>query len=289
MKISVLVIIHNRAELFKETIRSILAQSYPIHEFIILDDGSTEDVRGVVESFKIPFVKYFYVKRVGRISTLRNMVLAKATGDVVTFIDSDDLLHKDKLKLQIEAMEKYGVPISFSDSQYFNSNGLIGQPLCAHLKEGPIDMFVEMIDNNQPLVENLFFKREIPGETIAWDEHLIAGDHDLLLRLTSRHPSVFVGQVLNLVRRHAGNHSGDLSVTQLTSYLEYNRSLDKLLAVGAITVRQYRRVRAYNYVMASRYYVRRNHSPIARKYLMKAISLYPKPEYIGALFRQFFS
>jgi glycosyltransferase involved in cell wall biosynthesis len=275
MRVSALTIIHNRADLFAETIRSVLEQSYPVHELIVIDDGSTEDVKAVTDSFNDPRIRYFYVKRIGVISKLRNLALSKSTGEVMAFIDSDDLWHRDKIKLHMEAMQMQQAELIFSDCQLFNTEGPVGPTVAKKLYGKEVNIFKTLTEHNQSLAfgSNLFFKKHIGGQPVQFDERLFVGEHDLIVRLSATYKCAFIPQVLNYIRRHNRNTSVEHSVLDLIGPLEYNRTIDKLKASQLITPRLYKKIKAANYSKAAGYHLYLEHYRKSRRYLCLALGL----------------
>ncbi len=275
MQISVLTIIHNRVDIFSETIRSVLEQSYPVYEFIIIDDGSTANVKCLVESFNDPRIKYFYYKRVGVISKLRNIAVSKANGDYIAFIDSDDLWHKDKIAKHIEFSKKSDAVISVSDCSLFNTKGLIGNSVGKEMHGRNNTLFEELIDYNMSFAfgTNLFYKKNIPGIDTTFDEYLVLGEHDLMLRLSATQKSVFIPIVLNYIRRHDCNISKESSIIDLVSPLEYNRTIDKLRRDGSLSTKKYMKVKASNYSKIGGYYMKKKMYAKSQIYLYQSLKL----------------
>jgi glycosyltransferase involved in cell wall biosynthesis len=112
-RISVVLPVYNRARYVGEAIDSVLGQSRPPEELIVVDDGSTDDSLAVIERFVCPGVRI--VRRPnGGIGAARNTGLAAVTGDLIAFIDSDDVWERDKLALQMRALhEGDGVQLVF--------------------------------------------------------------------------------------------------------------------------------------------------------------------------------
>lgn len=277
MRVSALTIIHNRADLFADTIRSVLEQSYPVHELIVIDDGSTEQVKAVTDAFPDERIKYYYYPHTGIISKLRNRAIEKSTGDVAAFIDSDDLWHQDKIKMHVEAMQQHNADMVLSDCQQFNSEGLIYPSACQGLREHETDVFRQLIDQNLSLAfgTNLFFKKIIQDRAVRFDESLFVGEHDLVLRLSASHKVVFIGTVLNYIRRHNRNTTVPGHITDLICPLEYNRTLDKLRRAERINAPTYNKVKAANYSKVGGYYLHRKRYWASRRYFCAALQLDP--------------
>lgn len=274
MKVSALTQIHNRVDLFAETIASVLAQSYPVHELIIIDDGSTENVKALVDSFNDSRLKYFYYKRVGVISKLRNIAISKASGDVLAFIDSDDIWHKEKIKCHVEDMIATGSVISFSDCQLFNTQGIIGPNVCASMRKTDLNIFTELTERNQTFAfgTNLFLKKNIDGREVRCDEKLFIGEHDLITMISAKHKATYIDQVLNYIRRHERNVSKENSVIDILSPLEYNYTIGKLVKENLIATALYKKIKSSNYSKVALTYMNRGRYRTALNYVSAALS-----------------
>ena len=96
MDISVIIPTYNRAFTIEHAIKSVLNQTYKPIEIIVVDDGSTDNTKRVVESINNPLIKYYY-KENGGAASARNYGAIKAEGDWLAFNDSDDVWIEDKL------------------------------------------------------------------------------------------------------------------------------------------------------------------------------------------------
>ena len=106
MKISVLINNYNYARFLPECINSVLGQSYANKEIIVVDDGSTDNSRAVIESFGDK-VKAIFKPNGGQASAL-NAGFFNSSGELVIFLDSDDYLEPDALSI-IASTWKYGL------------------------------------------------------------------------------------------------------------------------------------------------------------------------------------
>jgi glycosyltransferase involved in cell wall biosynthesis len=97
--VSCIVPVFNGECYLRETLESILGQTYAQLEAIVADDGSTDGTRAVVEAFG-DRVRYLHQPNAGHASA-RNLGLAAARGDAVAFLDADDLWHPEKLDRQM--------------------------------------------------------------------------------------------------------------------------------------------------------------------------------------------
>jgi len=104
-KVSVIVPTYNRGYIVRQAINSILAQTLTDIEVLVVDDGSTDDTKQVVELIKDARIKYFY-KENGGVSSARNFGLSKVRGEYVAFLDSDDIWPKEFLRATTETLDK---------------------------------------------------------------------------------------------------------------------------------------------------------------------------------------
>jgi glycosyltransferase involved in cell wall biosynthesis len=104
--VSVVLPVYNRAAYVGEAIESVLSQTCPPAELIVIDDGSTDESLEIVASFARPCLRVVRQANAG-IGAARNRGLALATGELIGFIDSDDLWERGKLERQVRAMADY--------------------------------------------------------------------------------------------------------------------------------------------------------------------------------------
>src|SRR6201998_4045686 len=111
-KISAVIPTHNRATLVIRAISSVLQQTYPVQEIIVVDDGSTDDTKELLCRFLSPLastaasIRYHYQEQQGA-AVARNTGIAAASGEWIAFLDSDDILLPQKLVWQVKALHRY--------------------------------------------------------------------------------------------------------------------------------------------------------------------------------------
>jgi len=103
--ITVIVPTYNRADLIGETLESVAAQTFTDWECIVVDDGSTDNTREVVERFIARDPRFRYVRQENSsAASARNHGVRLARGEFIAFLDSDDLFTPDRLEWQIAAL-----------------------------------------------------------------------------------------------------------------------------------------------------------------------------------------
>lgn len=105
----------NTADFIRESIDSVLAQTYTNWELLIVDDCSTDNTDEVVASYKDERIKYFKNEKNSGAALTRNKALREAQGEWIAFLDSDDLWTVDKLEKQIKFMNDRGYKLSFTE------------------------------------------------------------------------------------------------------------------------------------------------------------------------------
>jgi glycosyltransferase involved in cell wall biosynthesis len=112
--VSVILVVHNREGSVARAITSVLAQTYRHVELIVVDDGSTEGTRDVVERFgaRVTLITQSHAG----VYVARNRGLRHARGELVAFIDSDDAWLSDKLAAQVPLMRRPEVGLVFGDA-----------------------------------------------------------------------------------------------------------------------------------------------------------------------------
>ena len=103
--VSVVLCTYNDEKYISDTIRSVLSQSYDNFEFIIWNDGSTDNSEKIINSFNDSRIRYYYHKNTG-IGVASKLACEKASGKYIARIDGDDLCLPDRFKTQVDFLEK---------------------------------------------------------------------------------------------------------------------------------------------------------------------------------------
>jgi glycosyltransferase involved in cell wall biosynthesis len=122
--VSVVIPTYNRAHYLPEAIDSVLAQSYPNVEIIVVDDGSTDHTAQVMERYigKVTFQR----KQNGGVASARNLGLQFAHGEFVAFLDSDDICLPQRIAAQIACfIQVPDAVICSSDFSAFNEGNVL--------------------------------------------------------------------------------------------------------------------------------------------------------------------
>ena len=101
--VSVVIPCFNHGRFLPEAIESVLAQTYPWIEILVVDDGSTDNTREVAAQY--PHVRYVYQHNQG-LSAARNTGIRHSTGDFLVFLDADDLLYPGAIACNVGYMQE---------------------------------------------------------------------------------------------------------------------------------------------------------------------------------------
>ena len=109
LKVSILIPLYNSEKYIAETIESALNQTYTNIEIIVVDDGSSDNSLNIASKFESDIVRVFSKENKGA-SSARNSAFQHAKGDLIQYLDADDLLDPDKIKLQVQEYLRYNNP-----------------------------------------------------------------------------------------------------------------------------------------------------------------------------------
>lgn len=125
-KVSILVPTYNRSALLKQSINSILVQSYSNFEIVVVDNNSIDDTEQVIREFADPRIKYF--KNPINVGPIRNhnIALSLCRGEYIHMFSDDDLMLENNLSLKVDILDKVQhVGLVHSSINIIDSNGVI--------------------------------------------------------------------------------------------------------------------------------------------------------------------
>lgn len=207
--ISIVVPVYNTEKYIAETIESVIAQTYDNWELLLIDDGSTDSSRKIIESFveKDSRIKYHYKENGGQASA-RNLGVKKANGEYIAFLDSDDIWLPKKLEHQIEELIKYKpdflyglgyfyYPEKAKDEQLVEYDWITGE-------RSGLEFFHQIYLGCIVNTNTVLLKRDIFERIGYFDENeIIRGteDWDLWMRIALQIPKVYGSPKRNVYYR----------------------------------------------------------------------------------------
>lgn len=226
-EVSVIIPAYNRCAMLLEAIDSVLAQSTPAFELIVIDDGSTdgtsetEQLERLTETIRIERIEH------SGPAAARNRGVAIARAPLIAFLDSDDLWSPTKLERQLAFMrDNPGCAISQTNEIWIR-NGRRVNPGHRHRKRAG-DIFIDSLRTCLIAMSSVMMRTDLFRSSGGFDEHMTAAeDYDLWLRILIDHEAGLLDEPLVT---HRAGHPDQLSAT--TPALDRFRilALTKLLA-----------------------------------------------------------
>ncbi len=203
MLVSVIINVHNGEKYLSEAIKSALSQTYQEYEIIIWDNNSTDGTKKVVDSFTNKKIKYFRSKRFNSLGIARNKAILESKGDLIAFLDSDDLWMPDKLDLQVPIFNNPKIGIVISDSVFFKKDKDLRQ-LFKTYKPPTGKVFSELISNYFISLETAVIRKQALNSLDYWfdDRFNVIEEYDLFIRLCYLWELGYVDKVLGKWRVH---------------------------------------------------------------------------------------
>ncbi len=206
MTISVVIPSYNRVHHLERTIDSVLAQSRSANEIIIVDDGSTDNTRQLLES-KYPQIQTIYQANKG-VSAARNNGIKQAKSRWIALLDSDDSWQAEKLALQIEALKTSPEYLICHTNETWLRNGKFLNQGKKHEKRGG-QLFQHCLPLCTISPSSVIINKQIFDEIGLFDEGLPAcEDYDMWLRICCRYPVLYLEKPLT---NKYGGHEDQLS------------------------------------------------------------------------------
>ena len=212
--VSAVIPVHNGQAYVAEAIESVLAQSHPPIECLVIDDGSTDGTRDAVAAFG-DAVRYVHQPQRG-VSSARNRGTEMAHGGLVAFLDHDDIWLADKLARQIEAIQAGRATMAVCAIEMIDGSGA---PLRTRRLAAGSDLVSGMVlfDGTEIVScssTGLVRRRELLALGGFDPELAMSADWDLLLRVLLEGGLEYVDEPLVLYRVHDSNMSRHVSAME---------------------------------------------------------------------------
>jgi GT2 family glycosyltransferase len=222
--VTVIIPAYNAARFIRPTIDSVLDQTFQDFEFIVVDDGSTDDTADVVRSYE-PRLRYLWKANGGQ-SSSRNVGIREARGEFIAFLDHDDLWYPEKLARQVALMQaapRLGVVTT--GSVLFDDHGDLQTEIpVLPATSGPALLARLLLGNVIGSCSKVLVRSACFRELGAFDEQLrMAEDWEMWYRIGLRYDIVVIPEPLIRYRIHQGNfssHSARLNLANEMVFLQ---------------------------------------------------------------------
>lgn len=205
-RVSVIIPTFNRAWILAEAVESVLAQIYRDQELIVVDDGSTDGTEALLD----PYADHLRVIRQPNrgVSAARNAGIAAAAGDLIAFLDSDDIWLPEKLERQVAFFDAHPDALICQTEEIWVRRGRRVNPAARHRKPSGM-IFDKSLELCLVSPSAVMVRRGLLDRVGVFDPSLPAcEDYDLWLRVAHRFPIHLLADPL-VVKR--GGHSDQLS------------------------------------------------------------------------------
>jgi glycosyltransferase involved in cell wall biosynthesis len=204
--VSVIIPTFNRVRMVKEAIDSVQDQTFKDYELLVVDDGSTDSTGDILASYK-DVITVLSQKNKG-VSAARNRGISRAKGELIAFLDSDDLWLPDKLKAQVDFFQSNPEAMICQTEEIWIRDGKRVNPKNRHKKYSGM-IFKQSLPLCIVSPSAVVMRRGLFDKVGVFDEQLPAcEDYDLWLRVSSQYPIYLINTPLIIKR---GGHEDQLS------------------------------------------------------------------------------
>jgi glycosyltransferase involved in cell wall biosynthesis len=271
-KVSVVIPTFNRATYLVNALESVISQTCAPLEIIVVDDGSTDNTADLAARFGDQ-IRYLTQQNSGP-SSARNRGIREAQGDLIAFLDSDDVWLKEKLELQIEQFARKQF-LGLVATGYFSCDENLAHPVQVPRPLLSVAVSKEILIRNPWPTPSVMVSRRCFDTVGLFDEGLqFAEDWDMWIRIARRFPTETLNKPLVLIRKHQECLSGsaERKMHNFEVWLDLIHRNQLRYSGGRIV---YIKALSWYYFNLSYHYQelgdRRNES----RYLAKSIALWP--------------
>ena len=236
-RVSICTSVLNQSAWLKESIASVVAQTYKEWELLILDDGSTEDIKAVVDSFNDQRIQYFRFDQNRGVPHGSNFLLKKAVGEFVCLLAADEWIWEGKTELQVKYLDAnqhvdcvWGLPGRFNDLPIMGEMGLRHEweqvALRAHNRSR--EAWIRTLLNLESIPIGgcgFMMRKRVMDELGGLDPTLtVLSDHELYVRFFQKYTGVVIPYLV------ARDKDASQQAVRVTTRENFNRQLDYVRA-----------------------------------------------------------
>jgi glycosyltransferase involved in cell wall biosynthesis len=206
-KVSVVIPTYNRIAYLGRAITSVLKQSYPVNEIIVIDNGSTDQTLSFIKK-NFTRIRVITEKKRG-VSFARNLGIKNCKYNWIAFLDSDDEWIIDKIEKQFVLLKESNFKYQFiHTNEIWIKNGMLKNQKKRHLKKGGY-IFEDCLDICKISPSSVLIKKELFDRCGLFDNKFkVCEDYELWLRIASK---IKIGYLDKPLIKKYGGHKGQLS------------------------------------------------------------------------------
>jgi glycosyltransferase involved in cell wall biosynthesis len=231
-KVSVIVTTYNRADLLRETVDSILGQTFRDLELIVVDNYSRDGTADYLNSIPDGRLRHTRNANNGVIAVNRNLGITLARGEYVAFCDDDDEWKPDKLRLQVELMDSQPeLALSYTNAETFRSGEVLSHRMIR--RRVVRNHFSALLRGNFIPNSSVLVRRSVFEEIgLLSIDGTLREDYEMWLRVSSQFPLAGIDQPLIRYRVHSTNIASNRATETLRA-IRTLRSVSELLNLPA--------------------------------------------------------
>lgn len=228
--VSIIIPTYNRAHCLQKAIDSVLSQTHPYFELIVVDDGSEDNTANLVENYNSDIV---FIRQANKgPAAARNRGVQAARYGLLAFLDSDDWFAENKLEVQIRAMqEKPAYLISHTQEIWYRKGRIMNQKKRHRKNSG--DIFNQSLELCAVGMSTVLMHRKIFERFGLFDEEFpCCEDYEFWLRVSAEQEFLLVDQPLTL---KDGGRDDQLSSLYRQGMDKFRiQAIMKMLAAGSL-------------------------------------------------------
>ncbi len=223
--VSVIMNCYNGEKFLSSSIESILNQSYKKWEVIFLDNNSKDKSEKIFKSYNDKRLKYFKSSKKINLYAARNLALKRTKGELITFLDVDDLWDREKLKRQIKKMTQENTSFLYSNYYILHNN----KKKIAFKKNLPSGYISKRLFEYYFIgILTVMFKKDLLKKyKLSFNgTYKIIGDFDLFTRMSVKTSFTYLDKPVATYRKHGQNFSRkntQLYIKELSHWYKKNK------------------------------------------------------------------
>lgn len=224
--VSIIINCYNSEAYLKETIDSVISQTYENWEIIFWDNQSKDRSSEIINSYNDQRIKYFYSETHTSLGCARNMALTKVSGELCKFLDADDVIYPNHLEKIVPLFESNSIGLVYTNSDIFYQDSGIKVPNDKYVRESG-DVFDCWLKNYEILLPTVTFRTSLLKQLDEWFDirFSMVEEYDLFLRLSKICETKYLYECLGFWRRH----SSSLTFSRRSNWLlEFKALKEKL-------------------------------------------------------------
>ncbi len=207
-KVSVMIPVYNGENFIKESIMSVLAQTYTDYEIIVINDGSTDKSEKILTPYiKKGIIRYFYQDNQG-FANAKNRAIRESEGEYIAWLDYDDVWLPNRLSKTVNIMDKdKNTVVVGSYCGYIDENGKKLPLVYPYREKGVINFY--LFPRNKIMTGSALIRKSVLLENDLWFEQQFfpADDYHMWLKLSFHGKMIIIPEILYHYRIHGNNSS----------------------------------------------------------------------------------